>query len=72
MLDPIALSTSQQFEVERLSRAIDCTTDADQLRVLAKQLLRAWQTQRAATTWVMRHQFSTPLAVINPETLEDA
>ena len=69
MLDPIQLSTNQAFEVERLSRAIDGTTDTEQLQGLAKQLLKAWQMQRAATTWVMQHQFQTPLAVVEPEAI---
>jgi hypothetical protein len=42
----------QQFEVERFSRAIDATTDPEQLKALAKQLLQAWHTQKAATEWV--------------------
>ena len=38
----VDLSMGQQFEIERFNRAIDATTDADQLRLLAKQLLQAW------------------------------
>ncbi len=53
MSGKIELSIGQQFEVERFSRAIDATADAEQLRVLAKQLLQAWQTQKAAATWLM-------------------
>jgi hypothetical protein len=48
----VDLSMGQQFEIERFNRAIDATTDADQLRLLAKQLLQAWHTQKAATHWV--------------------
>jgi hypothetical protein len=54
MSDPIELSTAQRFEIERFSRAIDTTTDVVVLRALAKQLLQAWQVQRAATNWVMQ------------------
>lgn len=57
----IELSTSQQFEIERLSRAIDATVDANQLRSLAKQLLQAWHTQQAATNWLIRQQTRPPL-----------
>lgn len=58
----IELSMGQQFEIERFSRVIDATADAGQLRDLAKQLLQAWHTQRAATTWVMQQQgLSGPL-----------
>jgi len=56
MNTPIELSTVQQFEIERLSRAIDATSDPEQLRQVAKQLLRAWQTQKAATHWMIRQQ----------------
>jgi hypothetical protein len=47
------LTTAQQFELERMSRAIDSVNDPATLRKLAKQLLQAWQSQRAATRWVM-------------------
>jgi hypothetical protein len=56
MTSEIALSVSQQFEIERFNRAIDATADADQLRSLAKQLLQAWHTQKAATTWAIQQQ----------------
>jgi hypothetical protein len=53
----VELSIGQQFEIERFNRAIDATADPDQLRHLAKQLLQAWHTQKAATHWVMaQHQ----------------
>ena len=61
---PIELTTGQQFEIERLSRAIDATADPEELRRLAKRLLHAWHTQKAATNWVIRQQvepgFSRP------------
>ncbi|MFM7315164.1 MAG: hypothetical protein ACKO0M_18720 [Cyanobium sp.] len=50
------LTVTQQFEIERFNRAIDATADAEQLRLLAKQLLQAWHTQKAATTWVINQQ----------------
>jgi hypothetical protein len=62
MATPIELTTGQQFEIERFSRAIDATADTDQLRELAKQLLQAWHTQKAATHWVMRQQLDQPFA----------
>jgi len=55
----MALSVSQQFEIERLSRAIDATADPEALKTIAKQLLQAWQTQRAATNWVIGQQLGT-------------
>ena len=56
MNSPIELSTGQQFEIERMSRAIDATADPHELQQLAKQLLRAWQTQKAATNWMIRQK----------------
>jgi len=60
MSEPIALTLGQKFELERMSRVIDSTGDAQLLRGLAKQLLNAWQAQRAATDWVMRQQLGSP------------
>lgn len=56
MSEPIALTLGQQFELERMSRAIDATADLQALQGLAKQLLQAWHSQKAATEWVMRQQ----------------
>ena len=52
----IGLSVSQQFDVERMNRAIESTIDPHQLQVLAKQLLQAWHSQRAATVWITRER----------------
>jgi hypothetical protein len=60
MSEPLALSLGQQFEIERMSRAIDATVDPQALRGLAKQLLQAWHSQKAATQWVMRQQLGSP------------
>jgi hypothetical protein len=60
MTMPIELSAGQQFEIERLSRLIDATADPAQLRLLAKQLLQAWHTQKAATNWVISQQTPPP------------
>jgi hypothetical protein len=54
------LTTGQQFEIERLSRVIDATADPEELRQVAKQLLRAWHTQKAATNWFIRQQAESP------------
>ncbi|MFM2080543.1 MAG: hypothetical protein RLZZ219_1225 [Cyanobacteriota bacterium] len=59
--EAIALSLSQHFEIERFNRAIEATADAEALRRLAKQLLQAWQTQQAATNWVIRQQMGPGL-----------
>jgi hypothetical protein len=59
MSEPLALSLGQKFELERMSRAIDATGDTQALRGLAKQLLQAWHSQKAATQWVMRQQLDS-------------
>ena len=66
MSEPFALTLGQKFELERMTRVIDSTGDPQSLRGLAKQLLHAWQTQRAATEWVMRQQLSTPSSFASP------
>ena len=52
----VSLSSAQQFDVERMNRAIESTFDSQTLQVIAKQLLQAWHSQRAATVWVMRQR----------------
>lgn len=57
------LTISQHFEIERFSRAIDATADPEDLKRIAKQLLQAWHTQKAATNWVIgQHIGVTPNA----------
>jgi hypothetical protein len=67
MTEPLTLSLGQQFELERMSRAIDATADLEALQGLAKQLLLAWHSQKAATQWVMRQQLDGPPR-ISPQT----
>ena len=43
-----------------MNRAIDATADREQLQKIAKQLLHAWQSQRAATDWVMHNHDERP------------
>ena len=61
MSNALGLSLGQQFELERMQRAIDAEADPQVLRGLAKQLLSAWHSQQAATRWVMQQQTSRPL-----------
>ena len=57
MQESISMSMTQRFEVERMNRAIEATADPAQLQTIAKQLLQAWYSQKAATNWVIRqHQ----------------
>lgn len=60
MTEPLALSLGQQFELERMTRAIDATAEVEALQRIAKQLLQAWHSQKAATQWVMRQQLGAP------------
>lgn len=67
MSEPLALTLGQKFELERMSRAIDATTDPQVLRGLAKQLLEAWHSQKAATQWVMRQHLGAPPKVFSQQ-----
>lgn len=62
VIPAISLTTAQQFELEKMSRVIDATSDVAALRNLAKQLLQAWQGQKAATRWVMDSRAPLPVA----------
>jgi hypothetical protein len=61
-MEPLALTTSQRFEIERFSRAIDATDDVAALKSIANQLLRAWMAQKAATVWAMKQTMPAPLS----------
>lgn len=67
MTEPLALSLGQQFELERMNRAIEATSDLETLQGIAKQLLQAWHSQKAATQWVMRQQLGAPSRVAPAE-----
>jgi hypothetical protein len=70
MSEPLALTLGQQFELERLTRVIDSTADLQSLQGLAKQLLQAWHSQKAATQWVMRQQLGSPPRIgLDPSSL---
>ena len=56
LMEPIALTLGQKFEVEKFSREIDSFEDLQQLRDLAKDLLVAWKQQQASTAWVIRQK----------------
>lgn len=63
MASGIELSTEQRFHLEQANRALDATSDPAQLRQLAKQLLQAWHSQKAATNWIIRERGLQPNAV---------
>lgn len=50
------LSVGQQFELEKMSRAIDNCMDMEELKSLTKSLTSSWMTQQAAIAWMLRLQ----------------
>ncbi len=56
MGEAISMTMAQQFEMEKINRIIDSTADPEQLQSIAKQLLQAWHSQKAATEWVIRQE----------------
>lgn len=54
--DAIKLSMGQRFEMEKMNRAIDSCNSVSELQTLAKSLVSAWMTQKAATAWMIREQ----------------
>jgi hypothetical protein len=57
---PIALTATQQFDIERMSRTIDATDCVETLRNTCKLLLKSWQARKAATNWAIRQQVGAP------------
>lgn len=49
----MVLNPSQQFEMVKLSRMIDSVNDVNELKLIARKLLEAWFTQKAATNWLI-------------------
>jgi hypothetical protein len=56
VMAPIELSLIQSFEVERLKRDIDAQSDPAELRNLAKDLLKAWFSEKAVTNQAIKEQ----------------
>lgn len=54
--DAMELSMGQKFEMEKMNRAIDGCSDVNELRSLAKTMVSAWMTQKAAIAWMIREQ----------------
>jgi len=52
----IELTMAQMFEVERLKRDIDAQDDPEALRALAKDLLKAWFSEKASTNQAIQNQ----------------
>lgn len=53
---PIELTMAQTFEVERLKRDIEAQSDPAALRELAKDLLKAWFSEKAVTNQAVQAQ----------------
>ena len=60
IIDPIELTMGQKFEIERMNRIIDSTSDVEALRSLSKQLISAWMVQQASTVWMMKQSLRPP------------
>ena len=60
IVSPLELTMGQKFELEKMGRVIDSTTDLKVIQDLCKQLLEAWMTQKAATAWIMRENLPGP------------
>ena len=62
-MEPIALTTGQQFDLEQRSREISSITDVKQLRDISKEMLLAWQNEvarsRAAVSSHLKSSFVT-------------
>jgi len=54
LMEPIALTLGQKFEIEKFSREITNSKDVQQLHSIAKDLLMTWQQQQATSEWATR------------------
>lgn len=54
MIEPFDIGIGTQFEIEKMKRAIDSSSDIEELRSLCKSVVSAWLHQVEATKWVMR------------------
>jgi len=54
----IELTMAQMFEVERLKRDIEAQSDPAALRELAKDLLKAWFSEKALTNQAIQAQIN--------------
>ncbi|MFM2172080.1 MAG: hypothetical protein RLZZ54_7 [Cyanobacteriota bacterium] len=59
VMAPIELSLIQSFELERIKRDIDAQSDPAELRHLAKDLLKAWFSEKALTNQAIQNQLGT-------------
>jgi len=56
MVAPIELTVNQSFELERLKLDIEAQSDPAALRDLAKDLLKAWLSEKALTSQAIQAQ----------------
>ena len=59
-MERLELSLAQSYEIEKMGRLIDGLSSIDELRAICKELAKAWMTQKAACTWLMRQNLSSP------------
>ncbi|MGB1621838.1 MAG: hypothetical protein ACPHAS_04135 [Synechococcus sp.] len=58
-MKPLSMSLGQQFELERQTRELDGMEDIQELQLIAKQLLLAWQQEIARSRSAVRHATGT-------------
>jgi hypothetical protein len=66
-VQPLALSQSEKFAIEKFCRDIDAEPDHDKVRAVAKQLVSAFYNQKAATRWTMSHKLPAPFKMEAPK-----
>lgn len=66
-VQPLVLSESEKFSIEKYCRDIDAEQDIEKIRSVAKSLVSAFYNQKAATKWVMRNQLPAPFKMEVPK-----
>ena len=68
-MKPLTTTINEDFELERFNRVLDGATDRESLRRIAKQLLQAWITQKAATRWALQQSLPARPRITPPSDL---
>jgi hypothetical protein len=59
-VEPIEITLTQQFELDKMNRTIDACRDIGELQKLAKLFAHAWMNQKAATAWALKQALPPP------------
>jgi hypothetical protein len=72
MSEPVTMSLTltQKFEIEKMSRVIDDCNDVPRLKELTKQILVAYETQKACSKWAYAQVMGIPVAQETDEPLD--